>query len=168
MCSGRTDTSDTGLHIDMSLGETPLSRSDIVIQTAPPPQTLTAPAHERIGHRRKLKVPGRLTWRDASGTLRFASVITRDVSDFDAFVECQVPTSIPLFRLVHFQIERPARGCADLPSVLQQGKVLSAVYRVGPYKSATGTPNGYALRLLVDPARATVRRSNDVISAKAN
>ena len=84
-CAG-TDTSDKGLHIDMSLGETRLSRSDIVIQTATLPQTLTAPAQERIGHRRKLRVSGRLTWRDASGTLRFASVITRDVSDFDAFV----------------------------------------------------------------------------------
>jgi hypothetical protein len=38
--------------------------------------------------------------------------------------------------------------------VLQQGKVLSAVYRVGPYKSATGTPQGYALRLLAEPGRA--------------
>lgn len=75
------------------------------------------------------------------------------MSDVDAFVECQVPASIPLYRLVHFQIERPARDCSDLPPVLQQGKVLSAIYRVGPYKSATGTPQGYALRLLVDPAK---------------
>ena len=107
----------------------------------------------RIGNRRKLRVPGRLTWRDASGTLRFVSVMTRDVSDVDAFVECQVPASIPLYRLVHFQIERPARNVGDLPRALQSGKVLSAVYRVGPYKSATGTPHGYALRLLVDPVR---------------
>ena len=113
------------------------------------------PVHQaRIGDRRKVKVPGRLTWRDATGTLRFVSVVTRDVSDVDAFVECQTPTSIPLYRLVHFQIERPARECSDLPAVLQQGKVLSAVYRVGPYKSATGTPQGYALRLLIEPARA--------------
>ena len=28
--------------------------------------------HERVGNRRKIRVPGRLTWRDASGTLRFA------------------------------------------------------------------------------------------------
>jgi hypothetical protein len=139
-----------------------------VIQTALPPQTSATPARERIGHRRKLRVPGRLTWRDATGTLRFASVMTRDVSEVDAFVECQVPTSIPLYRLVHFQIERPARGTADLPAVLQQGKVLSAVYRVGPYKSATGTPNGYALRLLVEPARATSRRSTGVVVANAN
>jgi hypothetical protein len=112
-----------------------------------------APA--RIGNRRKVRVPGRLTWRDASGTLRFVSVMTRDVSDVDAFVECQVPASIPLYRLVHFQIERPSRETGELPSVLQGNKVLSAIYRVGPYKSSTGTPQGYALRLLVDPVRAT-------------
>lgn len=109
----------------------------------------------RIGNRRRVRVPGRLTWRDASGTLRFVSVVTRDVSDVDAFVECQVPASIPLYRLVHFQIERPARDSNELPPVLQGGKVLSAVYRVGPYKSSTGTPQGYAIRLLVEPMRAT-------------
>ena len=114
-------------------------------------ETSRAFTQQRIGQRRQVRVPGRLTWRDASGTLRFASVVTRDVSDVDAFVECQVPASIPLYRLVHFQIEVPARDCGDLPPALQHGKVLSAVYRVGPYKSATGTPQGYALRLLVDP-----------------
>jgi hypothetical protein len=111
----------------------------------------------RIGDRKKICVPGRLTWRDGSGTLRFVSVMTRDVSDVDAFVECQVPASIPLYRLVHFQVERAARDCMDLPAVLRQGKVLSAVYRVGPYRSATGTPQGYALRLLVEPGRIAAR-----------
>ena len=84
------------------------------------------------------------------------------MSDVDAFVECQVPTSIPLYRLVHFQIERPARETSDLPAALQHGKVLSAVYRVGPYKAATGTPHGYALRLLIEPGRvaATTRDRN--------
>jgi hypothetical protein len=109
----------------------------------------------RIGERRKLTLPGRLTWRDASGTLRFASVVTRDISDVDVFVECQMPATIPMFRLVHFQIERQGRDVADVPAVLQ-GKVLSAVYRVGPYKSSTGTPQGYALRLLVEPRGAAV------------
>jgi hypothetical protein len=122
-------------------------------------------AQQRIGDRRRVCVPGRLTWRDGSGTLRFASVITRDVSDVDAFVECQVPASIPLYRLVHFQVERPARECRDLPAVLQQGKVLSAVYRVGPYKSSTGTPHGYALRLLVEPKAASTRAA---LAAVAN
>ena len=54
-------------------------------------------------------------YRHGSGTLRFVSVMTRDVSDVDVFVECQVPASIPLYRLVHFQLERPAREAADLP-----------------------------------------------------
>ncbi len=128
-----------------------------MIQTVATPQTQSTLPQPRIGERRRIRVPGRLTWRDASGTLRFASVMTRDVSELDVFVECQVPASIPLYRLVHFQIERPARECGDLPAALQQGKVLSAVYRVGPYKSSTGTPQGYALRLLVDPRQGRAR-----------
>lgn len=118
--------------------------------------TQTTRYHERIGNRLKMRIAGRLTWRDAAGALRFVSVMTRDVSDVDVFVECQVPASIPLYRLVHFQIERPARDCADLPPVLQRGKILSAVYRIGPYRSSTGTPQGYALRLLVEPTRAAI------------
>jgi hypothetical protein len=105
-----------------------------------------------------LSVPGRLTWRDSSGALRFVSVTTRDISELDAFVECDRPASIPLYRLVHFQVEQPARNRKDLPEALQRGKVLSAVYRVGPYQSATGTPQGYALRLMVEPKRAVMER----------
>jgi hypothetical protein len=122
----------------------------------------------RAGERRKLRVAGRLTWRDASGALRFVSVVTRDVSDVDAFVECQAPTSIPLYRLVHFQIERAGRDCNELPLVLQQGKVLSAVYRVGPYKSTTGTPQGYALRLLIEPGSAAASSRKRTPLAVAN
>jgi hypothetical protein len=111
----------------------------------------------RIGERKKLALAARITWRDAGGTLRFSSVVTRDVSETDVFVECQAPTSIPLYRLVHFQLERTARDAPGIPAVLQQGKVLAAVYRVGAYRRATGTPNGYALRLLVEPKTAAVR-----------
>src|SRR5262245_43059258 len=111
----------------------------------------------RIGNRRKVSIPARLTWRDASGTLRFVSVVMRDVSEVDAFVECQVPASIPLYRLVHFQVERPVRD-GELPVALQEGKVLSAIYRVGPHKTSTGTPMGYALRLLVE-AKSNTQRS---------
>ncbi|OFW01998.1 MAG: hypothetical protein A3I61_00565 [Acidobacteria bacterium RIFCSPLOWO2_02_FULL_68_18] len=121
----------------------------------------------RIGDRRKLRVPGRLTWRDAKGALRFVSVVTRDVSEVDAFVECQAPTSIPLYRLVHFQVERTDRECVDLPAGLQQGRVLSAVYRVGPYRSSTGTPQGYALRLLIDPARLAVARDRSAVAVSS-
>ena len=135
-----------------------------MIQTVRRPLNHQPGCQERIGNRRKLCVPGRLTWRDASGALRFVSVITRDISDVDAFVECQVPTSIPLYRLVHFQIERTGRDTADLPAVLQQGKVLSAVYRVGPYRPATGTPHGYALRLLIDPARTAAPQPRPAVA----
>jgi len=129
-----------------------------VINTVIARHTSSEGRHSRIGNRRKVSVPARLTWRDASGTLRFVSVVLRDVSDVDAFVECQVPASIPLYRLVHFQVERPARDGQDLPAALREGKVLSAIYRVGPYKTSTGTPSGYALRLLVEKAQTAVRR----------
>ena len=102
-----------------------------------------------------MRVAGRLTWRDASGTLRFVSVVTRDVSDVDAFVECQAPTVDPALSAGALPDRAPGARRSDLPAVLQQGKVLSAVYRVGPYKSATGTPQGYALRLLIEPSAAT-------------
>jgi hypothetical protein len=60
---------------------------------------------------------------------------------------------IPLYRLVHVQIEREGREHAEVPEVLREGKVLSAVYRVGPFRRSTGAPEGYALRLLVEPQR---------------
>ena len=134
----------------------------MVIYSVANAQVAESGSRARIGERRKLRVPGRLTWRDAKGALRFVSVMTRDVSEVDAFVECEAPTSIPLYRLVHFQVERSDRECPELPAVLQHGKVLSAVYRVGPYRPATGTPHGYALRLLIDPARLAVTRTERV------
>jgi hypothetical protein len=118
---------------------------------SPTTASRTSAPVERIGQRQPLQVQGRITWRDARGTLRFASVITRNISETDAFVECQAPTSIPLHRLVHFQVERSAVQGIELPEVLCRGKLLSAISRVGPYTAATGTPQGYALRLLVEP-----------------
>jgi hypothetical protein len=106
-----------------------------------------------------LRLPGGLTWRDTGGALRFMALVTRDVSESDAFVECELPTSIPLLRLVHFQIEPSERHHADLPAALRHGKVLSAVSRVGPHSPSTGTPQGYALRLLVEPGRVARRRT---------
>jgi hypothetical protein len=126
--------------------------------------TFTAPVEStkaflpRTGNRQKLVVAGRLTWRDTNGTLRFASVMTRDVSETDVFVECQGPASIPKYRLVHFQVERAAQGRPDLPEALRAGKLLSAIYRVGPCEPSTGTPKGYAIRLLTaQPSRKPVR-----------
>lgn len=106
---------------------------------------------QRSSARVALSVPARITWKDASGAVRFTSVMTRDVGDGGAFVECEAGAAIPLFRLVHLQVERPASSHHQLPSRLREGRVLSAVWRVGPCRRSTGTPSGYALRFLVAP-----------------
>ena len=82
-----------------------------------------------------------------------ASVVTRDVSPHGVSVDCQGGTPIPLYRLVYFQIDRAARDRTDLPAPLRKSTVLSAIFRVGPVSNDTGAPTGYALRLLVEPAR---------------
>ena len=109
--------------------------------------------------RRPLVLPGRVTWKDSRGATRFASVVTRDVSDTGVFIEWSESTSIPLYRLVTFQLEREARENVAVPPALRSGKVLSAVYRAGTFKKTTGTPEGYGLRLLVDPATCANTRT---------
>jgi len=109
------------------------------------------PDIKRSSERRVLTLPARLTWKDQRGATRFAIVVTRNVSDFGVYVECQSPVSIPLFRLVQFQLERTTGGEA-LPPTLQQGRVLSAVYRVSPPLGSR--PQGLALRLMIDPRHA--------------
>ena len=64
---------------------------------------------KRTAERRPIWLPARLTWKDQRGTTRFASVVTRNVSELGVFVECQSAVSIPLYRLVQFQLEREAR-----------------------------------------------------------
>jgi hypothetical protein len=108
----------------------------------------------RSAERRKLSLSARLTWKDAAGAVRFVSVTTRDISEAGAFVEADAAATIPLYRLVHVQLERDARDAAGVPEMLREGRVLSAVWRVAPCKSTTGTPAGYALRFLVDPRSA--------------
>jgi hypothetical protein len=92
-------------------------------------------------------------WKDARGTTRIASVVTRDVSEHGVSVDCLGGTPIPLYRLVYFQVERDSRARVDLPEPLRKSNVLSAVFRVGPCSQATGAPTDYALRLLVEPDR---------------
>jgi hypothetical protein len=114
-----------------------------------PRSTKRLDRNQRSAERRAITLPARLTWKDQRGTTRFATVVTRNVSDFGVYVECQSPVSIPLYRLVQFQLERDARDADALPGALQQGRVLSAVYRVTPPSSSQ--PQGLALRLMVDP-----------------
>jgi len=121
------------------------------------------PRAERVA----LTVPARITWKDASGAVRFASVMTRDVSDAGVFVECDAGAAIPLYRLVHLQVERSSNMNQQLPSRLREGRVLSAVWRVAPCRRSTGTPSGYALRFLVDPQVAEEQIAPTSISAMA-
>jgi hypothetical protein len=106
---------------------------------------------KRASQRVPVTLPARLTWKDQQGATRFASVTTRNVSEFGVYVECQTPVSIPLYRLVQFQLERDVRETDGLPRSLRQGRVLSAVYRVRPRSKSD--PQGFALRLLVEPRR---------------
>ena len=128
--------------------------------TCPAP---AAPSEKRAANRQSAALQARLTWKDHRGATRFATVITRDVSECGVFVECLASAvSIPLYRLVHFQLERDVRQSDALPASLRQGRILSAVYRVTP-PTASGKPQGVALRLMIDPRR----RAEDVEAARA-
>ena len=107
----------------------------------------------RLAERRQVSVPGQIVWKDAKGTTRMASVVTKDVSEFGVSVECLQGPAIPLYRIVYFQIDKSARGRTDLPAALRAANVLSAVFRVGECSQRTGAPTEYALRLLVEPRR---------------
>ncbi|MBP1633632.1 MAG: hypothetical protein H6Q10_206 [Acidobacteria bacterium] len=107
---------------------------------------------QRAHARMDVEAAGRLVWRDGRGTARFNSVVIRDVSETGAYVESVSGTPIPLYRLVTLQAE-PTPASRMLPPFLRQAKVLSAVYRVGPTRPATGAPAGYGLRLLTEPHR---------------
>ena len=122
---------------------------------------------KRTSERTAITVPARITWKDASGAVRFASVMTRDVSEAGVFVECEAGAAIPLYRLVHLQVERAAGANHQLPMNLREGRVLSAVWRVAPCRRSTGTPSGYALRFLVDPQVSAAEIAPGSIEAMA-
>ena len=108
-----------------------------------------------------LAVAARLTWKDAGGAVRFTSVRTREVSETGVVVECEGSVSLPLYRLVHVQVEKTARDVSGLPQQLRDGRVLSAVWQVAPCQPSTGTPAGYALRFMTEPmSRDEARRAS--------
>ena len=111
-------------------------------------------SEKRTSERQRVEVPGQIVWKDARGNTKLTSVVTRDVSEFGVSVECLNGAAIPLYRLVYFQIDKDARHRADLPPALRKPNVLSAIFRIGSDNQAIGGPSGYALRLLVEPARA--------------
>lgn len=126
-----------------------------------PASVTTTGTDRRSWDRRPLDVPGLLTWRDARGTMRFASIIARNVSDFGAFVECETLASIPLYRLVTLQLDAGAARKASVRGELATDKVLAAVYRAVPARPDGGTRPGYALRLLIEPRQEAQEASRE-------
>src|SRR5262245_22232359 len=112
---------------------------------------------KRVSERRAVSLPTRLMWKDARGTMRFATGVTRNVSDLGLYVECQTPVSIPLYRLVQVQIERDGLASSAVPQALLRGRVLSAVYRIAP--ASINNRQGFALRMMVDPRALTVNEA---------
>lgn len=108
----------------------------------------------RAAERQAIQIAARLTWKDQRGMTRFASVVTRDVSELGVFVECHSPVAMTPFRLVQFQLERDVRETDGLPMSMRQGRLLAAVYRIAPPRP--GVRQGLALRLMVDPRRLAV------------
>ena len=120
-------------------------------------QSLRPGPDKRSADRQVVALAARLTWKDQRGTTRFASVTARNVSALGVYVECHSPVSIPLYRLVQFQMERDIRDGGSVPDALRQGRILSAVYRVSP--PTASRPQGLALRLMVDPKRRAMTSS---------
>jgi hypothetical protein len=116
--------------------------------TDPYRPTDTKRAAERIA----LNLPARLNWKDQRGIMRFAPVVTKNVSKYGVYIECQTPISLPLYRLVQFQLENNVRGTERLPPSFKQESILAAVYRVMPPDTG-GRGQGFALRLMIDPGR---------------
>jgi len=122
--------------------------------------------NKRTADRKSVALPARLTWKDQRGATRFASVVTRNVSECGVYVESQSPLSIPLYRLVQFQLERDVRQAEALPAAVCQGRILSAVYRVTAPSSSK--PQGIALRLMVDPRRMVTNVSANTAQVLAS
>lgn len=101
-----------------------------------------------------MRVPAQIVWKDAQGRTQLAPVTTVDVSEQGVRIESRSSLTLPMYRLVYFQVDRGVRNRSDLPEVLRQNSVLAAVFRVGESSRVTGTPTEYALRLLVDPQQA--------------
>jgi hypothetical protein len=126
-------------------------------------QLTSQPENRRTRERQVIAVPARLAWKNQRGLSRFASVVTRDVSESGVFIECHSSWPIPLYRLVQFQVEPTAERWHDLPDSLRQGRILSAVYRVS-HDTRTGR-YGIALRLMVDPRDGTAEQAEVAATA---
>jgi hypothetical protein len=103
---------------------------------------------QRVGERHVVTLPALLTWKDRRGALHLVHAVTRNVSQQGVYVECSSDVSIPLYRLVLFQVVCHVRRSDGLPESLRRGAMLSAVYRV-TLPTSSREPGGLALRLMV-------------------
>ena len=94
---------------------------------------------------------GRMTWTDATGDLRSASIRTENVSERGVLLECLSTTEIPLHRLVSLSLSARAREREELPNALRRPNVQAAIYRVETLDDPHQPTRRYALRLLVAP-----------------
>jgi hypothetical protein len=113
----------------------------------------------RSTKRLSLSLPARITWKDRRGATHIATVVTRNVSEFGVYVECISPVSIPLYRLVQFQLEQ-GRPPDSLPRSLRRGRIPAAVYRVS--RTLESGHWGLALRLMVEPRYTRAGSSHSV------
>jgi hypothetical protein len=114
----------------------------------------------RHGERHVITLPALLTWKDRRGVTRHAKAVTRNVSTQGVYIECSSGVSIPLYRLVLFNLERHVRHSNGLPDSLRQERILSAVYRVTLPKSSN-EPVGLALRLIVGLSQAPPNKGSE-------
>lgn len=119
----------------------------------------------RAAARIDVALPARLMWKDQRGMTRFAAVVTRNVSEFGAYVECQTPVPLSLYRLVQFQLEKDVKDSDRLPASLKQGRLTAAIYRVQPPDSK-GRGQGLALRLMVEPRRGAAPAAMPVVAER--
>jgi hypothetical protein len=125
--------------------------SHVIFRPTPVPAGRRLSNHisrRRDGERHVVTLPALLTWKDRGGVIRRAKGLTRNVSAQGVYIECSSDVSIPLYRLVLFNLERHVRHSNGLPDSLRQERILSAVYRVTLPKSSD-EPIGLALRLIV-------------------
>ncbi len=80
--------------------------------------------------------------------------MTRNVSAIGVYVECDSPVSIPLFRLVQFQLERDA--CKNERAARHPANGARAERGLPRPPPSGSQRQGLALRLMVDPRRNAV------------
>jgi hypothetical protein len=98
--------------------------------------------------RQVVRVPARLRWLDRQQRTRTAVVQTCDLSEDGVYVDCAPAVSIPLFRLVYFEIMAGGAKVVAAPEWWGHDAVLSAVYRIAP-PTAHHPSQGLALRFLM-------------------